>query len=92
MAAASRSWWRSAALRRPRTGSRSSLRFLRRRHEDCPDHLQTRRAPAQLHHQLGHDPHAYERKIAERFGGQQELDLVVPTPSTAPPEMKGAAN
>jgi len=24
----------------------------------------------------------YERKIVERFGGQQELDLIIPAPST----------
>ena len=35
----------------------------------------------------------YENKIAERFGGQKELELVVPTPSGIPsPEMKEAAN
>jgi P63C domain len=31
---------------------------------------------------------AYEKKIVERFGGQQEFELVVPPP----PEMKEAAN
>jgi hypothetical protein len=39
------------------------------------------------------DKYAYENKIAERFGGQKELELVVPTPSGIPsPEMKEAAN
>jgi hypothetical protein len=39
------------------------------------------------------DRYRYEKKIVERFGGQQELELVVPTPSAvAPPEMKEAAN
>lgn len=28
------------------------------------------------------DKFVYENKIAERFGGQKELELVVPTPST----------
>ena len=28
---------------------------------------------------------AYERKIANRFGGQQELELVVPIPKLEPP-------
>jgi hypothetical protein len=37
------------------------------------------------------DRYAYENKISERFGGQQELELVVPTPPPAlseppPPE------
>ncbi len=37
------------------------------------------------------DKYAYENKIAERFGGQKELELVVPTPSGIPaPETKGA--
>lgn len=31
------------------------------------------------------DKTAYERKIVERFGGQQELDLLAPNPSTASP-------
>ena len=30
------------------------------------------------------DKYAYENKIAERFGGQKELELVVPTPSGIP--------
>jgi hypothetical protein len=39
------------------------------------------------------DKYAYESKIAERFGGQTELELVVPTPSLVPPpETKEAAN
>jgi hypothetical protein len=29
----------------------------------------------------------YERKIAKRFGGQQELELVVPGPKTEPEDM-----
>jgi hypothetical protein len=28
------------------------------------------------------DKYAYENKIAERFGGQKELEFYVPTPST----------
>jgi hypothetical protein len=32
------------------------------------------------------DKFAYENKIAERFGGQKELELIVPTPSVIPPE------
>jgi hypothetical protein len=28
------------------------------------------------------DKFTYENKIAERFGGQKELELIVPTPST----------
>jgi hypothetical protein len=37
---------------------------------------------------------AYEKKIVERFGGQQELGLVVPVPATvsAAPDTKEAAN
>jgi hypothetical protein len=31
------------------------------------------------------DKYAYENKVAERFGGQMELELVVPTPSVIPP-------
>ena len=31
------------------------------------------------------DKYAYENRIAERFGGQTELELVVPTPSVIPP-------
>jgi len=39
------------------------------------------------------DKFDYENKVAERFGGQQELELFVPTPSAIPgPEMKEAAN
>jgi hypothetical protein len=39
------------------------------------------------------DKYAYENKIAERFGGQKELELVVPTPSSVPkPEPQEAAN
>jgi hypothetical protein len=39
------------------------------------------------------DKFAYENKIAKRFGGQKELELVVPTPSGIPqPETKEAAN
>jgi hypothetical protein len=39
------------------------------------------------------DSRAYERKFVERFGGQQELDLVVPTPPpTHPAETKETAN
>ena len=39
------------------------------------------------------DKFTYENKIAERFGGQNELELAVPTPSGVPaPEMKEAAN
>jgi hypothetical protein len=34
------------------------------------------------------DKFAYEKKIVERFGGQQEFELVVPPPL----EMKEAAN
>jgi hypothetical protein len=34
------------------------------------------------------DKFGYEKKIVERFGGQQEFELVVPPP----PEMKEAAN
>ena len=30
------------------------------------------------------DKHAYEKKIVERFGGQQELEFIVPPPSTEP--------
>jgi hypothetical protein len=30
----------------------------------------------------------YEKKIAERFGGQQELDLVVPPPALPPARMQ----
>jgi hypothetical protein len=30
------------------------------------------------------DKFTYENKIAERFGGQKELELVVPTPSGIP--------
>ena len=30
------------------------------------------------------DKYVYENKIAERFGGQKELELYVPTPSTVP--------
>jgi P63C domain len=30
------------------------------------------------------DRYSYERKIVQRFGGQQELDLVVPAPKTEP--------
>lgn len=32
------------------------------------------------------DKWAYEKKIAERFGGQQELDLYLPTPSAVKPD------
>jgi hypothetical protein len=32
------------------------------------------------------DKFVYENKIAERFGGQKELELVVPTPSVIPPD------
>jgi hypothetical protein len=32
------------------------------------------------------DKFVYENKIAERFGGQKELELIVPTPSVIPPE------
>jgi hypothetical protein len=35
------------------------------------------------------DKFAYEKKIVERFGGQQEFELVVPPP---PIETKEAAN
>jgi hypothetical protein len=35
------------------------------------------------------DKFAYEKKIVERFGGQQELGLVVPTPATASPQPSG---
>jgi hypothetical protein len=37
---------------------------------------------------------SYEKKIVERFGGQQELDLVVPGPPPAlhPADMKEATN
>ncbi|WP_316176539.1 MULTISPECIES: P63C domain-containing protein [unclassified Bradyrhizobium] len=40
------------------------------------------------------DKFVYENKIAERFGGQKELELYVPTPSTVPTDgsMKEAAN
>ena len=39
------------------------------------------------------DKYAYENKRAERFGGQKELEFVVPTPSGIPaPEMKEAAH
>jgi hypothetical protein len=39
------------------------------------------------------DKYVYENKIAERFGGQKELELVVPTPSGIQvPKMKEAAN
>jgi hypothetical protein len=39
------------------------------------------------------DKYAYENKIAERFGGQKELELVVPMPSVIPSsETKEAAN
>ena len=31
------------------------------------------------------DMFVYENKIAERFGGQKELELLVPTPSGIPP-------
>jgi hypothetical protein len=31
------------------------------------------------------DKYAYENRIVERFGGQTELELVVPTPSVIPP-------
>jgi hypothetical protein len=31
------------------------------------------------------DKFVYENKIAERFGGQKELELIVPTPSVIPP-------
>jgi hypothetical protein len=31
------------------------------------------------------DRWAYEKRIVERFGGQQELDLIVPSPPTMPP-------
>jgi hypothetical protein len=34
------------------------------------------------------DKFGYEKKIVERFGGQQEFELVVPPP----PEMKEATN
>lgn len=33
--------------------------------------------------------HAYESKIVERFGGQQELELLVPKPSTASEQPSG---
>ena len=32
------------------------------------------------------DRQAYERKIVERFGGQKELELVVPSPATSSPQ------
>jgi P63C domain len=32
------------------------------------------------------DKFVYENKIAERFGGQKELELLVPTPSVIPPD------
>jgi hypothetical protein len=32
------------------------------------------------------DKYTYENKVAERFGGQIELELVVPTPSVIPPQ------
>jgi hypothetical protein len=35
------------------------------------------------------DQWAYEKRIVERFGGQQELELVIPTPSTALPQPSG---
>jgi hypothetical protein len=42
------------------------------------------------------DKFTYENKIAERFGGQKELELTVPRPSVIPtpktPETKEAAN
>jgi hypothetical protein len=31
------------------------------------------------------DKFVYENKVAERFGGQKELELIVPTPSVIPP-------
>jgi hypothetical protein len=30
------------------------------------------------------DKRTYEKKIVERFGGQQELELVLPAPSATP--------
>jgi hypothetical protein len=30
---------------------------------------------------------AYENKIVERFGGQQELELIVPAPPASAPEL-----
>ena len=42
---------------------------------------------------LSPDKYVYENKVAERFGGQKELEPVVPTPSGIPtPEIKEAAN
>ena len=42
------------------------------------------------------DKFTYKNKIAERFGGQKELELMVPRPSVIPtpktPETKEAAN
>jgi len=35
------------------------------------------------------DRHAYERKIAERFGGQQEFEFLVPNPAAASPQPSG---
>lgn len=35
------------------------------------------------------DKLAYERRIVQRFGGQQELELVVPTPPTVSPQPSG---
>jgi hypothetical protein len=34
------------------------------------------------------DRFSYERKIADRFGGQQELELIAPPPPAAQREMK----
>jgi hypothetical protein len=31
------------------------------------------------------DKFEYENKVADRFGGQKELELIVPTPSVIPP-------
>jgi hypothetical protein len=35
------------------------------------------------------DKLTYENKIAERFGDQKELELIVPTPSVIPPDGDG---
>jgi hypothetical protein len=37
------------------------------------------------------DKYAYESKIADRFGGQTELELVVPTPSVIPSDHSESA-
>jgi hypothetical protein len=38
------------------------------------------------------DKETCEAKIAERFGLEHQLELVLPQPSTTPPETKEAAN